>query len=123
MERYDFTANFEKRVPLLGDKSCFYSNASLKGTFYTKRAKSSTTPAGSSAANTAPNPTATADIPSDKFAQWRYAIDATVSAGGGSDVPACYHMNGSDKGAQYTESSTSKTVEDVCSCEYKNYDL
>lgn len=121
-ERYTFTASFEKRVPLPGDKSCFYPNASLKGTFYTRRAKS-TTAAETSAAGTTLNPTATADIPSDKFAQWRYAVEATVSANGGSDVPACYHMMGTSKGAQYSEGSASKTVRDVCSCEYKNYNL
>lgn len=121
-ERYTFTANFEKRVPVLGDKSCFYPNASLKGTFYTKQAKSNTT-AESSNASTSLKPTATAEIPSDKFAQWRYAVEATVSASGGSDVPACYHMMGTSKGAQYSEGSASKTVGDVCSCEYKNYNL
>lgn len=121
-ERYTFTANFEKRVPLPGDKSCFYPNASFKGTFYTRRAKSPTA-AEPSTASTTLSPTATADIPSDKFAQWRYAIEATVSASGGSDVPACYHMMGSSKGAQYSEDSASKTVGDVCSCEYRNYNL
>lgn len=120
-ERYTFTANFEKRVPIIGGKSCFYPNASLKGTIYTKRAKSTTT-AESSTASTTLSPTATADIPSDKFAQWKYAVEATVSASGGSDVPACYHMMGTSKGAQYSEGA-SKTAGDVCSCEYKNYNL
>lgn len=119
-ERYTFIANFEKRVPIIGDKSCFYPNTSLKGTFYTKRAKSTTT-AESSTASTTLNPTATADIRSDKFAQWRYAVEVSVSASGGS--PACYHMIGTSKGAQYSKGSDSKAVGDVCSCVYKNYDL
>lgn len=122
LERYTFTANFEKRVPIIGDKSCFYPNASLKGVIYTKRAKSTTTAESSTASSTSLSPTATADIPSDKFAQWRYAVEATVSAFGGSSVPACYHMLGTSKGAQYSE-GPSKTAGDICSCEYKNYNL
>ena len=58
------------------------------------------------------------------FADWKFAVDATLSIGGGEDVPACYNYNANNGqlGSRITIGYSVMPAANFCSCAYKNYD-
>ena len=95
---------------------------------YTSKAKSyppsaSSSPSPSSLSSTASATTGASATPlATPFADWKFAVDATLHIGGGVDVPACYAMNDGQPGARVTSGYSVMPPEDFCSCVYKNYD-
>lgn len=121
-EQYSFKTTFDKIVILPGGVYCYFNDTVLQGSLFTKKPKSS--PAQTAASSTAPvaQPSATGDVASNTFAEWRYAVEATQSIGGGATIPECFQMNEGIRGAQVS-GGIPQAPADVCSCVFKNYDL
>lgn len=121
-ERYTFTAHFHKVVVPSPGIYCYFNNTVIEGTLYTKRAKSGPSNMSGSNTSSAAQPTATEDVSSYTFEEWKYAIQNTQSIGAGSTVPECFHMNNGVRGER-AGNGTKPQTNDMCRCVYQNYDL
>lgn len=122
-ERYTFKTTFNKIVIPQNGIYCYFNNTILEGTLYTKRAKSVPGKTSPSSTSSAAQPTATGEATSNTFGEWKYAVQAVQSIGGGSTTPECFRMNNGVRGAKLSDGITPQASENMCSCVYKNYDL
>ena len=126
-ERYTFTTTVQKSVFPSFNVECFYNDTLFMADLYTSKAKSYP-PSAASSSSSSPSSTASATTSASAtpsatpFANWRFAVDATLHIGGGVDVPVCYAMNNGQPGARVTSGYSVMPSEDFCSCAYKNYD-
>ncbi|KAG8533851.1 uncharacterized protein KY384_001592 [Bacidia gigantensis] len=107
-ERYTFRTTVPKTVFPSASFStqCFYNSTLFSGNLYTKKPPDTPPAAGGST-----------DM---AFPDWKFAVDAAQSVGGGEGVPDCY--NGGQRVTQ-GDLAEQKGAGDFCSCGYKNYDL
>ena len=119
-ERYAFRTTVPKVVFPSASFStkCYYNSTLFSGNLYTKKTPDSAavqteSQAGGEGGTGGPEG-------SGEFPDWKFAIDAAQSVGGGQGVPDCY------RGADRVTSGglgTVKSAGDFCSCGYGNYDL
>lgn len=126
-ERYTFSTTVPKDVFPSFNVKCDYNYTTFTADLYTSKPKSypgnsTSASATSSAAGAAATDRAAGAPAGGAFANWKYAVDATQSVGGGVDVPACYNMNNGQPGGRVTSGYTVMPATDFCTCEYKNYD-
>ncbi|KAL8826117.1 MAG: hypothetical protein Q9191_003999 [Dirinaria sp. TL-2023a] len=115
-ERYHFSTPFQK-VVIPQDAlnvRCYYNDTILEGDLYTKlkQVYSDTTGTSTVAAST---PTSTAVSFSGGQRLWPYAVEITVSHGGGSDVPDCHRVIDEEPGPRLTEGLQARASTDMCS--------
>ena len=117
-ERYSFKTIVPKIVYPTDSLSikCFYNETQFSGNLYTKKPK--TVPSGAAASAT--SSASAAASTGDDFGEWKFAVDATQSIGGGVDVPDCYQYNNGQTGAKLTKGYEEKDEGQFCSCAYKN---
>lgn len=120
-ERYHFSTPFQK-VVIPEDAlnvRCYYNDTVLEGDLYTKlkQVYSDTSSTSTVAAST---PTSTAVSFSGGQRLWPYAVEITVSHGGGSDIPDCHRVKDEEPGPRLTEGVQGRASTDMCSCFYKN---
>lgn len=127
-ERYTFTTIVRKSVFPTFSVRCDYNDTRFTADLYTSMPKSYPSNSSSSASATSSAATAmatdgAAGAPAGgRFAEWKYAVDATQSVGGGVDVPACYTWQNGQVGSRVTTGYDAMPAADFCSCAYKNYD-
>lgn len=121
-ERYHFSTPFQKVVTPEDalNVRCYYNDTILEGDLYTKvkQVYSDTSYTSTVAAST---PTSTAVSFSGGQKLWPYAVEITVSHGGGSDVPDCHRLKDGEPGPRLTEGLQARASTDMCSCFYKNF--
>ena len=110
-ERYTFNVTAEKGTTRLDKVQCFYNNATIEGSLYTKKPK------------TYPSSAASTNNTSGILQPWPQAVDLKQTTDGGSDVPECFNMDNGQKTDRVMDGITPKASTDVCNCEYKNFDL
>lgn len=123
LERFTFTAHFNKVVVPSPGIYCYFNNTILEGALYTKRAKSALPKGSGSKKRSVAQATTLDDVAHNTFEEWKYAVQATQSIGGGSTVPECFHMTNGVRGERASDGITPRAPEDLCSCVYQNYDL
>ncbi|KAL8688815.1 MAG: hypothetical protein Q9218_005366 [Villophora microphyllina] len=120
-ERYHFSTMVDKiTTPSLGVQ-CFFNDTTLAGDLYTKKTQIYTISGGTAAATPPPPPTPVG--PRDDFQPWPYAVDMQQSIGGGNTVPQCFRVTADGRrGDRIVDGLTPQAVNEMCSCEYKNFD-
>ena len=118
-ERYSFKTIVPKTVFPASSFSiqCFYNETQFSANLYTKKPKTAPpVPAASSSAMANVAASSSTD-----FAEWKFAVEATQSIGGGVDVPDCYRYDNNGKPVgKVTEGYAERAEGQFCSCAYKN---
>ena len=118
-ERYSFKTTVPKIVYPTASVSikCYYNETQLLGNLYTKKPKTVSDPATGAGSASSSVPTSSASAP---YGEWKFAVDATQSIGGGVDVPDCYQYENGQDGSRITQGYEQEPQGSFCSCAYTN---
>ncbi|KAL1304309.1 hypothetical protein AAFC00_000712 [Neodothiora populina] len=97
--------------------TCFYNSTILSAVLYLSAAETSGAPAVDF-----PAPSSQEGGVAGNFASWPFAVRVQQIAAGGVDVPACYKTMNGVVGERITAGFSAEAEEDICRCDYRNYE-